>query len=266
MKELELDELKVIELDILKKFDKICKENNLEYSLAYGTMIGAVRHKGFIPWDDDIDVYMKREDYERLLSLRYNDDNYEIKCYRYSDDYYYLYSKMIDKSTYLEESWRAEKNMGVYIDIFPIDYVNFSTDGEALENEKNALKKKVDKLFILSGLLGHKLSHHKGFNLRYITKLLFMLITLPFRRLILKKIDLMLADTVDGQYCIQNMDNNIFTSDVFDGITYCDFEDFKAPIYERYDEILKAEYGDYMTPPPIEQQKSVHWFKAYRKD
>ena len=66
-KELTLNEMKAVELGILKKFDSICKENNLEYSLAYGTMLGAIRHKGFIPWDDDIDVFMKREDYEKLL-------------------------------------------------------------------------------------------------------------------------------------------------------------------------------------------------------
>ena len=97
VKELTLDEMKAVELGILKKFDSICKENGLEYSLAYGTMLGAIRHKGFIPWDDDIDVFMKREDYEKLLALKYDDGDFEIKSYRYSKNYYFLYSKMVDK-------------------------------------------------------------------------------------------------------------------------------------------------------------------------
>ena len=100
-KELTLDEMKAVELGILKKFDSICKENGLEYSLAYGTMLGAIRHKGFIPWDDDIDVFMKREDYEKLLELKYDDGDFEIKSYRYSKNYYFLYSKMVDKRTYI---------------------------------------------------------------------------------------------------------------------------------------------------------------------
>lgn len=88
-KELTLDEMKAVELGILKKFDSICKENGLEYSLAYGTMLGAIRHKGFIPWDDDIDVFMKREDYEKLLTLKYDDGDFEVKNYRYSKNYYF---------------------------------------------------------------------------------------------------------------------------------------------------------------------------------
>ena len=98
-KELTLDEMKAVELEILKKFDSICKENGLEYSLAYGTMLGAIRHKGFIPWDDDIDVFMKREDYEKLLTLKYDDGDFEVKSYRYSKNYFFLYSKMVDKRT-----------------------------------------------------------------------------------------------------------------------------------------------------------------------
>ena len=68
-KELTLDEMKAVELGILKKFDSICKENGLEYSLAYGTMLGAIRHKGFIPWDDDMDIAMTRDDYNRLQNV-----------------------------------------------------------------------------------------------------------------------------------------------------------------------------------------------------
>lgn len=186
-KELTLDEMKAVELGILKKFDSICKENGLEYSLAYGTMLGAIRHKGFIPWDDDIDVFMKREDYEKLLKLKYDDGDFEIKSYRYSKNYYFLYSKMVDKRTYICEDWRAEKDMGLFVDIFPLDYCNFSGEGDELKAQMDAESKRIDRKVEIAGILGHKLSHHRSLNPRYIVKFLFKLFTLPFRRLILKK-------------------------------------------------------------------------------
>lgn len=117
-KELTLDEMKAVELGILKKFDSICKENGLEYSLAYGTMLGAIRHKGFIPWDDDIDVFMKREDYEKLLTLKYDDGDFEVKNYRYSKNYYFLYSKMVDKRTSISVRTGAQKRIWVCLLIF----------------------------------------------------------------------------------------------------------------------------------------------------
>lgn len=267
--QLTLEEIKNIELCILKKFDQICKDNHLEYSLAFGTMIGAVRHQGFIPWDDDIDVLMKREDYEKLLKLKYEDDNFEIKSYRYSKNYYYPFSKMIDKRTYLEESWRAEKDMGVYIDIFPLDNLNFTSSGDKLQKEFDDVIAKSEKYLIRAYLMGHKLSHHKAFNIRYITKLLMLLLTYPFKRAIIKKADLLNAKNKNGNYCAMllqiGLNYPFLDSHCFDEIIYVDFEDFKAPIYKDYDKILTLQYGDYMTPPPPEQQKSIHWFKAYKK-
>ena len=266
---IEIDELKKIELNILKKFDQICRDNNLEYSLAYGTMIGAVRHHGFIPWDDDIDVLMKREDYEKLLKLKYEDNNFEIKSYRYSKNYYYPFSKMIDKRTYLEEDWRAEKDMGVYIDIFPLDNLNFTSSGEELKKDFDNVISKAIKYTNIAFIMGHKLSHHKGLNIRYITKLLLLILTYPFKRAIIKKADLLNAKNKNGNYSamlLQISTNCPFIdSHSFDEIIYMDFEGFKAPVYKNYDNILTIEYGDYMTPPPVEEQKSNHWFNAYKK-
>lgn len=265
---LRTDELKKIELNILKKFDQICRDNNLKYSIAYGTMIGAVRHKGFIPWDDDIDVLMKREDYEKLLKLKYEDDNFEIKSYRYSKNYYYPFSKMIDKRTFLSEHWRAEKNMGVYIDIFPLDYINVDSNNcPKREKEFSKIYNKAFKWDTVAYILGHKLSHHKELSIRYFVKLLFMLITYPFKRLIIKHTDLLNANNKKGNYCAMLLqlsnDHPFMKSDYFNNIIYTEFEDFKVPIYKEYDSILTSIYGDYMTPP--DNKESTHSFKAYRK-
>ena len=118
-----LDEVKQVELEILEYVDKICKENNIQYSLAYGTMLGAVRHKGFIPWDDDIDILLKREEYEKLLRILYSKTDEKYQVFSLKDEgYWYSYAKVTDTRTIIVE--KNDRNMKecVYIDIFPIDY------------------------------------------------------------------------------------------------------------------------------------------------
>ncbi|MGN1420915.1 MAG: phosphorylcholine transferase LicD [Eubacterium sp.] len=268
-REMTLDEIKETELNILKRFDQICRDNGLEYSLAFGTMLGAVRHKGFIPWDDDIDVLMKRSDYEKLMKLKYEDEKYEIKSYRYSKNYFYPFSKMVDKSTYIFEDWRAEKDMGVYIDIFPLDYVNVQGTEEEIKQKLEKIKISADRWDTIAYMMGHKMMHHKAFSLRFITKFLFRLITFPFRKSIIRHADLLNAKEKNGNYCAMLLQlgavQPFIKSDSFENTVYLDFEDFKAPVYAGYDYILTKQYGDYMTPPPPEKQNSIHWFKAYRK-
>lgn len=269
MEELSFEELKQIELGILKRFDKVCRENNLQYSIAFGTMLGAVRHKGFIPWDDDIDVIMKRSDYEKLMKLKYDDEQYEIKSYRYTKDYFYPFAKMIDKSTSLTEDWRAEKNMGVYIDIFPLDYINVDADENELKNFQDKFLSRVEKWNTVAYLMGHRMMHHKALSIRFFVKFLFKLVTLPFRKMIIRQADLLNAKEKDGNYCAMLLqlghDNPLIKSEAVKDVIYMDFEDFKAPVYSGYDYILKSLFGDYMKFPPKEEQKSNHWFKAYKK-
>ena len=262
--ELNLNELKEIELGILKKFDQICRENNLEYSLAYGTMLGAVRHHGFIPWDDDIDVFMKRDDYEKLMSLQYEDEQYEVKSYRYTKGYYYPFSKMIDKTTCLNEPWRAEKNMGVYIDIFPLDLINIFN-----EEDKATVIHNSSKKIYFAYLMGHKLSHHKAFKLRYIVKLSLLIFTYPIKKLVIGTADKCVSKNSDGNYFVSfysDTDIQFINKEWLNNVSLVDFECAYYPIYIDFDKILTQEYGDYMTPPPADKQVSNHYFKAYKKD
>ena len=128
MKErLTVDELKKYELDILKFIDYVCKKYNIKYFVSYGTLLGAVRHKGFIPWDDDIDVAMYREDYERFQKavIEENNDRYTILSKDNSDWYFQNFLVVIDKHTLLEDSVkRNRKDSNVFVDVFPVDRFN----------------------------------------------------------------------------------------------------------------------------------------------
>ena len=122
MKEICLEELKKIELEILIYIDKVCKENGLRYSLCDGTLLGAVRHNGFIPWDDDIDIMMPRPDYDKFLDvLRHNENRFKILSSE-QEDYYYTFSKVVDSETMLDEyMYQPIADMGVYVDVFPLE-------------------------------------------------------------------------------------------------------------------------------------------------
>ena len=120
----ELEELHQIELDMLKEIDRICRRENIQYYLAGGTLLGAVRHKGFIPWDDDIDIAMARDEYERFLKVMKKERHPYLKIFamEFDKEYQYTFAKVVDTRTRLiEEIGKDLPDMGVFIDIFPID-------------------------------------------------------------------------------------------------------------------------------------------------
>ena len=125
MRKMEQNECREVQMSILDEIQRICKENNLKYSLAYGTLLGAVRHKGYIPWDDDIDICLLREDYEKLIAIL-KDKNapgskewltlVDDTC----DGYFYPFAKACDNRTTVKMD-RHKGEMGVWVDIFPLD-------------------------------------------------------------------------------------------------------------------------------------------------
>lgn len=128
----ELRENQLMQIEMLKSFHEFCKENALRYYIIGGTAIGALRHHGFIPWDDDIDLGMPRKDYNKLIST-YNkkrtNDRYILESpYTKNKDYCYTYSKLYDSKTLLVEKLKKEFVRGVFIDIFPIDGVGASNN------------------------------------------------------------------------------------------------------------------------------------------
>lgn len=120
-----ISHIKDVELMILKDFARICDENNIEYYLIYGTQIGAIRHKGFIPWDDDIDVILFRQDYEKFLKVmeKNPNDKYTIFDSRYNDEYFFQFGRMSLNDTYWAEYWDKQVSfkLGIHIDLFILD-------------------------------------------------------------------------------------------------------------------------------------------------
>ena len=105
MEEMTIEELRKIQIEMLEHIDTICEKHNLKYFLLGGTLIGAIRHKGYIPWDDDIDICMPREDYKKLIEIinTQEDNKYTILNPYENEDYYYFFSKMVDNDTILIE-------------------------------------------------------------------------------------------------------------------------------------------------------------------
>ena len=124
-KTISFDEAKQIEQQILKYIDKTLRENGISYWLDAGTLLGSVRHKGFIPWDDDIDLVIMRKDYDRAIEVLNNSsDRYKVLTMHNTEDYYYTFAKITDTHTHIvERDWREIRDLGIYVDLFPLDYL-----------------------------------------------------------------------------------------------------------------------------------------------
>ena len=138
-----LSELHKVETEILEVVDSICKENGITYYFTGGTLLGAVRHKGFIPWDDDIDIVMPRADFQKFIEICNQGalgDNYFLHHISTDDNFYLIYAKIKKNNTFFDEEIvkSVDCHKGIFIDIFPLDYIN--ADNKLLFKIKSLLK------------------------------------------------------------------------------------------------------------------------------
>lgn len=269
MKKLTTDEIKKIQIEMLKKFADYCDTHNLEYFLCAGTLLGAIRHKGYIPWDDDIDVAMDRETYEKFYELMQKDpidENIDMVFYRTCKTSNAPHIKLVDTRTDGHEDLkRDEMKIGVFIDVFPIDYLPESDENrkEQLEQMKR-LDKKLDyssRRFIpsknpakfLKRLFIYAFYHHYNYN-----DIARQMDELSTKYKINK-------DKPSGKvgilYC-----NILYSNVIFDSTILVDFEQYKFKVPKNYHICLTEEYGDYMTPPPPEKRVGMHFFDAWYKE
>ncbi|WP_010677042.1 LicD family protein [Bacillus timonensis] len=274
MNKIPISEQKKIMLDILKYIDKICRENNIEYSLCGGTLLGAIRHKGFIPWDDDIDIFLIRSEYERLLKILKTEKRYLLISPETSG-FFQVYLKLVDRRTVMTMDNPNEPvipNLGVNIDIFPIDGVpsNVNDQEEFVSsirklmysmrmamprvyyNSDTSWKKNIKKIIYYPK---HMYLRSKATPEEMKRKLLKMMQTYSFNN-----------STHAGFILSTYGKKEILPKDVFTGQIDIEFEGEKFRAFKGYESYLIAIYGNYMKLPPIEKRVSQHYFTAYWKE
>jgi lipopolysaccharide cholinephosphotransferase len=230
-------------LHVFKYTVKFLEKHGLHYVACGGTVLGAVRHRDFIPWDDDIDIYMPRADYERLLDLKaeVRRDGFDVLSLR-DKGYYLPFAKVSDMHTTLWEQKEFPFVMGVYVDVFALD--NFDCSDEEL----TAIQRKSLKKFY---------NYQKTVEYTPIYTLLH-----PLRRLMLKRfMDYQTwYSSFDGPktVCVTQWAGKIFKREWFEDTIDQPFGDTTVIIPRDYDGYLKCLYGDYMTLPPEEKRVSEH--------
>ncbi len=260
-----MDELKEIEKAMLVRLDDICREHGLRYSIAYGTLLGAMRHGGFIPWDDDVDIVMPRPDYEKLLALRFSDGKYRILDYRNERHYYYPYAKMIDTRTTLIEHYRVDRPMGVFIDIFPMDL--FRNEKEYADSYDERMK---DRNALFRN--GFKISRQTtpGLGLRFARRTRRILIA-PFRKGILRRTEeKYIADPARAAeyrtcgFAFSMWKRDVYPKTLWDSLTRIPFEDITVSAFADTEAYLTRAFRDWRAFPPEEERVPDHDFEAYR--
>lgn len=268
-KQITIEQQKEIQVNILEHIDSFCKSNNIDYSLAYGTLLGAVRHHGYIPWDDDIDIMMTRTNYEKFRSL-YKSDRYPLSDLKNDLSHPVAMGKVYDSQTFFLYKGYVRRKYGLFVDIFPLDNVPNQ------EGERN------NWLYTIKRFIEY--NTYKNNSFAYIRKSAF-----PFRgivkgslvklflskRYIHSKLEQLFAgfsntntDNVGVPVVmVMNKRNmtRVFPKALFKDYTTLQFEGKYFQCIQDYDMYLTIFYGDYMQLPPIEERVGKHGIVAYYK-
>lgn len=264
MLKLNSNEIKEIEFNILLKFDEFCKQHKLRYYLAGGTLLGAIRHKGFIPWDDDIDVCMPRPDYEKAIKLfGVLDNRYKLRSNKI-DDFSAPFAKLVDLNTrVVSKTSNSNIELNVWIDIFPVD---------GLPEKIDTVKKIYKRCYFYRGMLD--LCDSKCIDDKNILKRILKIILKPIALIIGSRWFVNKIEKIAMQYeydtskyvgivtwGLYGVGERMLKSE-FEKPIKVEFEGYKFPAFSCWDSYLRGLYKDYMQLPPIEKRQT-HNIDAY---
>lgn len=256
----EIRRVKKVELEILQEFMRVCEKMNLRWYAGYGTVLGAIRHGGFIPWDDDVDVVMPRKDYDIFCkkAQEYFPDNYFIQTLETEEEYYQPFAKVrrSDTTFWEEGSAKDHINHGIYMDIFPLD--GYPTGWVA---EKVFMIKRIvyDNFLYQGGRYKELQGYRKVFAI------LYRLVkgTLTRKEAAMKKTKLVTAVPYDESKMVSCMvadtpKAEAVSVDVYGEGRKVQFEDIDMIVPTKCEEYLEKLYGDYMQFPPEEDRVPLH--------
>ena len=256
MKEItDIHELRHIQMAILDDVHAFCQAHGLRYFLSSGSLIGAVRHGGYIPWDDDIDIYMPRHDYERFVN------SYKASCYRVINPatephYYYTFAKVVDTRTRLVEDEVKSYEIGVYIDIFPVDYVSDDPQERKRTFRRKKLLYKIRRCKLAQS---NPLDSALAFWCYRLLPISVKCLNRIIRRLIVKEVP---THTVCNMTEAGPSLNGCFPAEAIASQVDIAFENRTYKTMVGFKEYLTRTYGDYMTLPPVEK-RVTHHFEAW---
>lgn len=267
-----MKEIQEYSLKVLLNVHEFCVAHEIPYTLAYGTLIGAVRHKGFIPWDDDIDIIMTRENFNRFILEYQSDDRFKLVSPEDKNSFI-AFARVCDcKETVVacRTPWSAYTT-GVWVDIFPMDSIDDDERSHKFRYER--LHNKWAKLAIPRGA---KSSFSKLWGMNGNLKILIKKIVSLNGRGVRKKVENYILDIQDesfasSSHCAQLAccdEWGFYEKKDFEQYTTLGFEGHQLSVIKEYDKVLRQLYGDYMQLPPVADQvpKQSHYIRFFRRD
>ena len=258
--------------DVLREYIKICKDNNLTYFCCGGTAIGAIRHQGMIPWDDDVDVFMPRPDYDRFIEIasRSLSADYELVTPYTYHDYPLYFAKLCNRRTTLMEESDTPCIYGLYIDIFPIEGAPDDVElARAMESKFRKTKNRLEAISTHNtfGEYIALIKQPKEWG-RFVGKTFGFFFRSFYRKYLLGKMNSICYrynyddSKIVAVYCGSYGPKEVFPKSWLDGVVTFKYEGMKVNLPSGYDNYLRQYYGDYMQLPP-EEKRISHHLKAY---